>query len=177
MQPSTFHNHFNRIIPGKKDWKSYEVFIAVLLKVLFFPSLIDRPILQSRSQIPPYKRDIIIPSKSLAGVWHSWSWQYGGDLFVVECKNYKNPISSKEVESTAKYLRRPALANLGLIFTRLDPSDTAYAAAKDIFETDGRLLIFLIDGDVRNLIDSLGEQEKSEEVIRSIYVRNKLKMS
>ena len=75
-----------------------------------------------------------------------------------------------------KYLRRPNVSNLGIIFSRKGSNKNAFATAIDIYRIDGKLLIFLDDSDLEKLIDLKGKPDVATEYFREKYNEQKLKM-
>ena len=168
MNASTLQRGLDRINPGESQWRRYEGLIAVLLKKAFYPSLIDKPLLQVVTRAPNYRRDIVIQAISAYGLWYSWSIHFKGDLFVIECKNLSTPITSEEVDTTLKYMRRPGIANLGFIFTRHPPAKSAHDAVKDAYILDRKLILLIDDHDTFEFIRALDEPQGPELVFRRI---------
>jgi len=161
---------------GDKDWSKYEDIVLEVLEGAFCPDIFSKPYDQVTSPSPNYQRDIILPIISDNGFWHYISIVYGGTLLVVECKNYTKKITSAQVDSTVKYLRRPNVSNLGIIFSRKGPNKSAFKAAIDIFRIDGKLLIFLDDSDLEKLIDLKGNPNEATKYFRDKYNQQKLEM-
>ena len=161
---------------GKTDWSKYEDIVIEILEGAFCPTVFSKPYDQVTSPAPNYQRDIILPIVSDNGFWHYISIVYGGTLIVTECKNYTKKITPAQVDSTVKYLRRPNVSNLGIIFSRKGPNKNAFATAIDIYRIDGKLLIFLDDSDLEKLIDLKGKPDDATEYFREKYNEQKLKM-
>lgn len=161
---------------GKTDWSKYEDIVIEILKDAFCPDVFSKPYDQVTSPAPSYQRDIILPIVSDSGFWHYISIVYGGTLLVTECKNYTKKITPGQVDSTVKYLRRPNVSNMGIIFSRKGPNKAAFLTAIDIYRIDGKLLIFLDDTDLEELIDLKGKPDDATKYFREKYNQQKLKM-
>lgn len=171
------HNRLQRIPAGQgRGWQMYEQFTSLLFRNLFWPIHIAKPKVQSTSPNPDHRRDIIIPVTADTGFWHTLVFLHSGDLFVVDCKNYEGNVQASDVETVAKYLRRPAVASLGFLVSRLGPNGPAMDAAIDIYRTDRRLIIFLDDDDLHELINCVGDAAAATAVLRRIYQDQKAAM-
>lgn len=164
------------INPGKADWSKYEDIVIEILHDAFCPDVFSDIHDQVVSPTPEYKRDIILPIVADSGFWHYVAIMYRGTLIVTECKNYTEEITPAQVDSTWKYLRRPNVTNLGIIISRKGPNKEAFTTAIDIYRTDNKLLIFLDDSDLEELIDLKGKPDEATEYLKNKYNEQKLRM-
>jgi len=172
----SLHDRLSSIPPGLTGWSEFESCTELILENALFPDFIDKPIIQEVSPYPDQRRDIILPIKHTSPMWHYWAVVYGSDLLMVECKNYRDSITQAEVETTAKYLRRPSLAKLAFIISRTDPEPAAFDAAVDIFRTEKKLIIFLALDDLHSLIDHDGNPVDATDHLRKKYQLQKARM-
>ncbi len=168
------YQRLNAIPPGDgRAWSIYERFCYNLFRRLFYPTCIDKPINQIVSPFPNQRRDIILPIVAVDNFWHYLACVYGGDLVVLECKNYTNQIGQDEVEQTRKYLRRPSVANIAFLISRQGPNQSAFECAMDIYRSENKLIIFLSDKELHQLIECHINHVDAIPTLRRIYQTQK----
>lgn len=79
---------------------------------------------------------------------------------VFEFKNYKDPITQREIYTTEKYLYKTALRSVAIIVSRKGADNNALLAAKGCLRENGKLILCLSDNDLHNLINIKVSKEK-----------------
>ena len=82
-----------------------------------------------------------------------------------EFKNYSESISQREVEAIQQYLFGKAMRNFGLLCSRSEPSDSALVARRRAWMEFDKLIVFLSDEDLKDLIRARSLGENTAEVI------------
>ena len=170
-------NRLKSISTGRGSQSTeFELVVNDIFKFCFCPDYIDEPLLQPVSDGPIQRRDIILPVTDAKGYFYFLSICHAGDLILVECKNYTEPITQDEVEKTLKYLRRPSLANIGFIVARNGYDKGAFESAVDAFRIDKRLLIFIDEVQLMELYLAKAIGNDSIMVLRRLCQAQKAKM-
>lgn len=80
-------------------------------------------------------------------------------FMVVDFKNYTQSPTRSEVWQLEKYLYRDAKRSLGIICSRVAPSDDALASRRKVYNESGKTIIFLSDEDLLDMLDMLVKGE------------------
>ena len=86
--------------------------------------------------------------------------QFNTKYIVFEFKNYEDKITQKEIYTTEKYLYAKALRSVAIIVSRKGADENALAAAKGCLRESGKLILCLLDEDLKEL---LRIKEKDEQ--------------
>ena len=168
---------FTNIETGRgKSATLFEKAVEEVFTFCYYPKYIDAPISQSTSINPDQRRDIILPVIDTSSFFHYMSIVYRGDLILIECKNYTEQMTQQEVEKTLKYLRRPSLANIGFLIVRNGYDKGAFESAIDAYRIDGRLLIFLTEKNLNEMIAIKSKGDDCIPYLRRTYQNQKLTM-
>ncbi len=150
--------------PGRESWRNYEELCMEILNYALIPPF-RVPRIQNRSEDGLDVRDAIYPIGSGNSFWDEIKRTCATRFAVSEFKNYSEPISQREVESVQQYLFGKAMRNFGLICSRREPSESALRARRRAWLEFDKLIVFLSDEDLRDLIRARSLGESTAEVI------------
>ena len=154
---------------GREGWRQYEDICEEILKYLFVPPL-GEPIPQSRTESGFHRRDFVLQIPyHVKGFWAFRKIKNNSTGLVVECKNYTGQIMEKDVNETAKYLRKKRLGNFGLIFCRENSSDSAIKAVERHWDDHDKLIIILTDNDLIDMIKLKENGDEPEQIIEKKF--------
>ncbi len=139
------------VTAGRSDWRNFEDVGVAVLSYIFNPAL-GIPQIQSRSDDGLDIIDAIFPIRSHEPPWSLIRSEYRTRFVVAEFKNYSDPVGQKQVESIAQYLWRPAQRYFGLLVSRSTPSDAAIAARRRAWLENEKMIVFLSDEDLIEMI-------------------------
>jgi len=137
---------------NKNFWIQYEEICLKIMKHCFYPPL-DEIYFQSRNITGGHKRDIIL--KIPFGILGSWGLILAiyGPGVVVDCKNYKRAISGTAINDISKYIGDGKISTLGIIFTRIQPKQSAMVEQIDQYKNvSKKLIVCLTDDDLIKMI-------------------------
>lgn len=151
---------------GKGSWKDYENLCIDILNYLFIPPF-KVPKIQSRSEDGLDRRDAIYPIGNGNSFWDEIKKDTHSRFAVSEFKNYCESPSQKEVESIQQYLFMKAKRMFGILCCRLSPSDSALKARRRAWMEFDKLIVFLSDDDLIDMLNIKGAGEDPTSVIDS----------
>lgn len=137
---------------GRGAWREYERSGAAILTRIFNPEL-GVPEIQERSDDDLDIMDAIFPIRSSQAPWSLVRSEYKTRFVVAEFKNFCEPINQRQVESIAQYLWNIGKRNFGLLVSRLEPSESAIAQRRREWIKDGKMIVFLSDEDLFEMLD------------------------
>jgi len=151
-------------LKGKEGWVAFQDLCKDILIHLFVPPLMD-PFEQSRTESGLHIRDLIfdIPY-TLMGFWGYIKDKFDSSALIVECKNYSSPIEGNQVVISSKYFARNRLGRFGIIFSRLEPRESALKEAKRLWIEDCKLILCLTDAHLVKMLE-LKENGKHPEIV------------
>lgn len=150
--------------PGRETWREYEdLCVEILNYALISPFKV--PSIQSRSDDGLDIRDAVYPIGNGNSFWDEIKRTCSTRFSVSEFKNYSEPITQREVESIQQYLFGKAMRNFGLLCSRREPSDSALVARRRAWMEFDKLIVFLSDEDLKDLIRARALGVDTTEVI------------
>jgi len=149
---------------GRTHWREFETLGTRALTDIFSPQL-GAPEVQSRTDDGLDIIDAIFPVRGTAPPWSIVRSEYRSRLAVAEFKNYVDAIGQRQVESIAQYLWHKAFRSFGLLLSRNGYDDSASLARRRAWLEADRLIVFLRDDD---LIDMMRLREQGEEPFQVI---------
>ncbi|NAS22389.1 hypothetical protein GT755_11920 [Herbidospora sp. NEAU-GS84] len=168
-QPSdiaeTLLARLNSVRCGRTEWYAYQKLCAEILEFLFFPPL-ERPILEVRNETKTNRRDIVIPNYCNSGFFHFLRVHYRADYIVADAKNYCKSIGKDEVLQLVNYLTEKGPGLFGIVISRNEPDSTAVMVRREQWVLDGKMIIFLTDVDMTQMITSKRHGGDPSTVIR-----------
>lgn len=129
---------------GRPFARSYEVLCRKLLENVFSEDLALWSE-QQKSNNDLYRFDLLcrIKDENQKTFWSILERYFKSKYVIFEFKNYKEPITQKEVYTTEKYLYAKALRSVGIIIAAHGYDEHAYWAAKGCLRENGKLIILL----------------------------------
>ena len=135
--------------PGREFFTKYEDVCYRLLKNIFAEDLTLWK-KQERSNKDLFRFDLFCRIKD--GVqktfWSILERYFNSKYVIFEFKNYKEPITQKEIFTTEKYLYAKALRSVAIIFAANSYDTNAYWAAKGCLRENGKLIILFNTDDL-----------------------------
>jgi hypothetical protein len=110
---------------------NYEDIVADIFNFLFCPEHIDEPRIQTITYNPDRRRDIILPIACKEGLFYLFALHFKNDTLLVECKNYKDEVTHREIFQICDYLDRPSLAKIAFLVTRKGMTKNASDTIKE----------------------------------------------
>lgn len=136
---------------GKVGAKAYERLCQEILGYLFGDHLLD-PRAQSRLEDDLSILDIVYRVDPRHHFWVTLTRDFRARVIVFECKNYTDPVTPMQVFTTERYMSVNALRPICFMLTRKPPHDHAELAAFGAMRESGKLLIFLSDEDLKQML-------------------------
>ncbi len=160
-----FIESLNSIKPGKLDWNSYQNLISNIMEFLFTPPL-GKPLYELADKTKTNRRDIIIPNYAESGFWRLLREANFADYIVLDAKNLTKSIQKKDVLQVSNYLKKFGTGLFGMIVSRNKPHQNAIHTQREHWIADNKLIIFLHDEDIIQMLTMKDGAGKPEEVIR-----------
>jgi hypothetical protein len=137
--------------PGRARFRDYEDLCVEILNYVFIPEL-SVPSVQSRTEDGLDIRDAVYPMSGNRPFWQELKRICPTRFVIAEFKNYADPIRQGQVESIQQYLYTKAMRMFGLLCSRLPASDSALAARRRAWVEMDKLILFLSDEDLKDLV-------------------------
>lgn len=151
---------------GKLRFRSYEQLCYKLLENIFSKDLaLWKEQRQSNKNL--YRFDLLcrIKDQNKKTFWSILERYFNSKYLIFEFKNYKEPITQKEVYTTEKYLYSKALRNVAIIISANGYSENAYWAAKGCLRESGKLIILLKTDDLIEMNKIKNNQEDPSDYL------------
>lgn len=149
------------ILPGKDQASKYEETCVEILKLVFGENLsLWRT--QQKSNDGLYRFDLCCKIKhgDNEEFFDTLKDFFNTKYVVFEFKNYKDPITQREIYTTEKYLYKTALRSVAIIVSRKGADNNALLSAKGCLRENGKLILCLSDDDLHHLIQLKESKEK-----------------
>lgn len=157
-------------VAGREMSRTYEMLCHKLLENIFSEDLaLWRE--QQNSNKELYRFDLLcrIKDGKQKTFWSILEEYFNSKYVIFEFKNYKEPITQKEIYTTEKYLYEKALRSVGIIISAHGYAENAYWAAKGCLRENGKLIMLL---ETRDLIEM--NKMKNDQEDPSDYLLDKL---
>ncbi|MET4455453.1 hypothetical protein [Bradyrhizobium sp. RT3b] len=139
------------ISPGRADAYRYEKLCVEIVEYLFGAHLLDaRP--QMRVEDGLNVLDLVYRVNPAHLFWETLTRDFRARIIIFECKNYSDPVGPEQVYSTERYLSTSALRPICFLLTRKPPHQHAELAAFGAMRESGKLMIFLSDDDLIEML-------------------------
>jgi DNA-binding NarL/FixJ family response regulator len=161
--------HLRGLKPGEQNAPAYEEDVCTILASALYPHLTD-PRLELANISGTRRRDILFSNYSSHPFWQRVSHRHDATLIVFEAKNVKR-LEARYIDQVAGYLN-PGLGYLGFIVSRTLPGDSILKRAVEKFQTrgeGGRVILFLCDDDLGEMLKFKEEKSEPTELIRRRY--------
>ncbi len=160
-----FIDNLNSIKPGKSDCYSYQKLIANIMEHLFTPPL-GKPRYELADKTKTNRRDITMPNYAENGFWRHLREGNFADYIVIDAKNLSKSIEKRDVLQVSNYLKKFGAGLFGMIISRNKPHQNAIHTQREHWIADNKLIIFLQDEDIIQMLTMKDGAGKPEEVIR-----------
>lgn len=136
---------------GKEGAKDFEKICEKIIEYIFGAHLID---CQSQSRLEDGLSilDLIYRVRSGHFFWENICRDFRARIIVFECKNYTEKVSPREVYTTERYVYPVALRSVCFMLTRKGAHEHAVLAAAGAMRETGKLIIFLSDNDLCDML-------------------------
>lgn len=164
-QSKLYIEGLNSIKPGKTEWSSYQKLIANIMEYLFTPPL-GKPRYELSDKTKTNRRDITIPNYAENGFWRLLRETNFADYIVIDAKNLTKSIEKRDVLQVSNYLKKYGTGLFGMIVSRNKPHQNAIHTQREHWIADNKLVIFLQDEDIIQMLIMKEGAGSPEEVIR-----------
>lgn len=162
---SNYVDELKSIQAGKKQWNAYQRVVKDIFEYLFNPPL-SKAYYESSDEQKINRRDIVFPNYSVNGLWKFLSEKYLADFIVIDTKNYKNQVQKKDVLQISNYLKEFGTGLFGIIVSRKVPHNNAKATQREQWMVYKKMIIFLDDEDIIQMLTMKEKSGNPEDVIR-----------
>jgi Restriction endonuclease len=153
---------------GSKDWVKFQKLCRDIIEFLFCPPL-EQPITENFAQFASNRRDIILPNYCMDGFFSYLRVVYQAHLLTFDAKNSCKGIGKDDVLQMSNYLSDKGLGLFGVLIGRTGPDAAAVNTRRDHWTSQGKMIIFLEDSDLRQMI-----QDKIDDKDPSVVLRQKI---
>jgi hypothetical protein len=164
-QSILFIEELESIKPGKNDWSRFQKFIANSMEYLFAPPL-GKPLYELADTTKTNRKDIILPNYTESGFWQFLRDNYFAHYIVIDAKNLTKHIEKKDVLQVSNYLKKFGTGLFGIIISRNKPHLNAILTQREHWIADNKLIVFLHDEDIVQMLTMKDSSGNPEDVIR-----------
>ena len=164
-QSEKFIDELKNIKRGRNNWVEYQKLCVNIFEYLFTPPL-AKPLYELSDSSRVNRRDIIIPNYADKGFWKFIREKYFADYIVIDAKNLTKSIQKKEVLQISNYLKSFGTGLFGIITSRITPQNNAILTQREHWIAYNKLIIFLDDQDLIQMLIMKDKSESPEDVIR-----------
>ena len=139
---------------GSKGWSRYETIGKEIFDYLFADDFENYEAeVQSTTIDNLLRRDLVVNNtpKELTSIWATVKARHNSVLFVVDYKNYENPLTSSEFYIPTKYLNKTT-GTFAIIFTRESLSEHSKAEQVRLIIMEGKIILAFSDVDLQEMI-------------------------
>lgn len=151
--------------PGE-NFKIYEENVYSLLKYGLYPHLTN-PRFQSTTISGSHRRDIMFSNYSSHMFWQRMVQRHDATLVVFETKNVK-ALKVHYVDQVAGYLT-PWVGRLGFLVSNISADLRMVHRAIEIYKASSRVILFLCNHDLQELIALKSRGEEPTKYIQNYY--------
>lgn len=149
-----------------KQPAAYEKDVCLILETVLHPHLTNlRP--QARTIDGGRRRDILFSNYSSHPFWQRVSQRHDATLVVFEVKNVKR-LCVRHVDQVAGYLT-PGPGRLGFLVSRIPAGKSMIQCTVNVFKTEGKVILFLCDDDLDEMLKLKERRGEPTELIRQRY--------
>ena len=135
------------------------------MEYLFAPPL-GKPLYESANTAKTNRRDIILPNYSENGFWQFLRDNYFAHYIVIDAKNLTKYIEKKDVLQVSNYLKKFGTGLFGMVISRNKPHSNAILTQREHWIADNKLILFLQDEDIVQMLTMKDSSGNPEDVIR-----------
>jgi hypothetical protein len=149
-----------------KQYAAYEKDVCLILATVLHPNLTN-PRSQVRTISGSRRRDILFSNYSFHPFWQRVSQRHDAAQIVFEVKNVKR-LYVRYVDQVAGDLT-PGLGHLGFLVSRTPVGKPMIQRAVDVFQTDRKVILFLCDDDLEQMLNLKEMGDDPTELIKQRY--------
>ena len=164
-QSTLFIEELESIKPGKNEWSRYQKLIANCMEYLFTPPL-RKPLYELSNSHKTNRRDVILPNYAEGGYWKFLRDTYSAHFIVIDAKNLTKHIEKRDVLQVSNYLKIFGTGLFGMIISRNKPHSNAILTQREHWIADNKLIVFLQDEDIVQMLTMKDNSGHPEDVIR-----------
>ncbi len=150
---------------GQAAWSKFERLCADIFGYLFVPPL-SKPILERKDFFGVSRRDIILANFADDGFWLFMQQEYRAHYMVIDANKESHEIGENEVLQLANYLRDFGDGAFGIFCCRTTPGAGAIASRREQWVAHRKLILFLTDDDLIQMLTLKKNDQEPEQVIR-----------
>jgi hypothetical protein len=158
--------HLRGLRAGARAAYEYEKDVHLVLAVILHPHLTD-PRSQAQTISGARKRDILFSNFSSHPFWQRMGQRHDATLIVFEVKNVEK-LRVIHVDQVAGYLT-PGVGRLGFLVSHTRAEAPMLRRAVHVYHADGRVILFLCDDDLEEMLKLKGRGEDPTELIEQRY--------
>lgn len=156
--------------PGKANAYAYQDLCLEIINYLFGDCLKDvRP--QQRTEQDLDIMDAVYRVRPGHRFWDTLTRDFRARIIVFEFKNYADPVPAPQVYSTERYVNTRALRSICFMLSRQGGHENAILAAIGALRESGKLMIFLSDDDLAQMI-KFRRAQLAADPAEAIYEEN-----
>ena len=155
-----------RALETGKQYAAYEKQVCLILATVLHPHLTN-PRSQARTISGGRRRDILFSNYSSHPFWQRVSQRHDATQIVFEVKNVKR-LDVRYVDQVAGYLT-PGLGRLGFLVSRSPAGAPMVQRAVEVFQIDGKVVLFLCDDDLEQMLNLKEAGDDPTELIKQRY--------
>lgn len=154
-------------VPRDNAYTVYENLCVDILKYLFDDELALWKV-QERTYDNLYRYDLVcrIKDGGVSGFWKTIEQFFNSKYVIFEFKNYKEPITQREIYTTEKYLYLKALRGVAIIISCYGTDNNAEKAIRGTLRENGKLILSV---DNQGLIEMIEAKIKGREPSGFLY--------
>jgi hypothetical protein len=164
QRAATLKQRLMRLTSGRDYYREFED-LGVEILNFAFQGILGAPRVQSRSDDGLDRRDAVYPIVNPGSCFSLIRIACRSMFVVVEFKNNSDPVGQKDVESLQQYLYSGAMRTFGFLVTRSKPGTQAVIARRRAWLEFSKLIMFLDDAFLNDLIDYAATSQPSEALI------------
>lgn len=166
MQEAKLALEHLRSLETGKQYAAHEKVVRIILTTVLHPHLTN-PRSQVRTISGSRRRDILFSNYSSHLFWQRVGQRHDATQIVFEVKNAKR-LYVRYVDQAASYLT-PGLGHLGFLVSRSPVGLPMVQRAVEVFQTDRKVILFLCDDDLEEMLKLKERGDDPTELIRQRY--------
>jgi CheY-like chemotaxis protein len=157
--------HLQELETGEQ-YNAYEDDVRFILATVLYPHLTN-PRSQAETINRSRRRDILFSNFSSHSFWQRMSQRHDATQIVFEVKNVKE-LRVRHIQQVAGDLT-PGLGRLGFLVSRILAGEPMFRRAVDVFRDEKKVILFLSDNDLEEMLQLKERGGEATELIRQRY--------
>jgi DNA-binding NarL/FixJ family response regulator len=158
--------HLRGLETGEQQYRAYEDDVRFILATVLYPHLTN-PRAQAETINRSRRRDILFSNYSSHLFWQHMSQRHDATQIVFEVKNVKE-LRVRHIQQVAGDLT-PGLGRLGFLVSRIPAGEPMSRRAVDVFRDEKKVVLFLCDNDLEEMLQLKERGGEATELIRQRY--------